>query len=141
MKIKSGVRAAKNKLQVLIVSPDLFRTFDAEKALDRKLATHLNLFVPSFAIELSYCDFDVFVGFDMALDGFEFKILSNLEEIMTKKTTSPMNPVIPASTESDFLHIQLTHTLKLGIPKDGCTGVKSTCSRKTAPYCKACLKL
>lgn len=73
-KFKSAVCTAKNKPQGVIVSPDLFRALDAEKALDRKLATPWGLPVSSLGIELPYYDSDVFVGCDTALDGFEFKL-------------------------------------------------------------------
>lgn len=60
---------------------------------------------------------------------------------MTKKPPTPMNPVIPSSMKDMFLYIELTHQLSPGKQLEGCTGKKSTCPRKTAPLCKACLKL
>jgi len=73
-KFKSAVRAAKDKPKGVIVSLDLFRALDAEKALDRKLATPWGLPAPSLGIELPYYDTDVYVACDPVLDGFNFKL-------------------------------------------------------------------
>ena len=71
---KSAVRAAKNKPKGVIVSPDLFRALDAEKALERKLATIWGVPPLSLGIEFPYYDSDVFVSCDTALEAFEFKL-------------------------------------------------------------------
>lgn len=71
---RSAIAAATRRPKGVIVSPDLFRALDAEKALTRKLATPWGLPAASLGIELPYYDSDVFVGCDTALDGFEFRL-------------------------------------------------------------------
>ena len=73
-KFKSAVRSAKDKPKAVAVSPELFRALDAEKAIERKLATPMGFPAPSFGIDLPYYDSDVFVSCDTALDAFEFKL-------------------------------------------------------------------
>lgn len=73
-KFKSAVRAANDRPKGVIVSPDLFRALDAEKALNRKLATPWDLRAPSLAIELPYYDSDAYVVCDPVLDGFDFTL-------------------------------------------------------------------
>lgn len=56
---KKAVAAASTKPKGALVSPDLFRELDKEKAISRKLATPWGLPVPSLGIELPYYDSDV----------------------------------------------------------------------------------
>lgn len=71
---KNAVSSAKSKPKGVLVSPDLFRALDAQKALDRKLATPWGLPTPSLGIELPYYDSDVYVACDPNLGDFEFKL-------------------------------------------------------------------
>ena len=74
---KKAVSSTSPKPKGVIVSLELFKALDAEKSLERKLATPGGLPAPSFGIELPYYDSDVFVGCDPALDGLDFKLPQN----------------------------------------------------------------
>lgn len=71
---KTAVQAAASRPKGVLVSLNLFRALDAEKAIERKLGTPWGLPVPSLGVELPYYDGDIYVAFEPMLDGFDFKL-------------------------------------------------------------------
>lgn len=71
---KSAIRTAQKRPTAVLVSLDLFRALDAEKALDRKTAVPWGVPGTSLGLPVPVFDSDVIVTCDPALDHFEFKL-------------------------------------------------------------------
>lgn len=71
---KQAIAQSRTKPKVVLVSIDLFRALEEEKAISRKIGTPWGLSVPSFGIELPYYDGDVLVFPDLRMNGHNYKI-------------------------------------------------------------------